>query len=427
MGLSHFQRDVTFHFTPLYACDVFLATFYCNFEFVTFLLNRSSEDEVENMSSKRFKKEEKEKERSDNEAIFDSLLTFDLKDVTDNNATTDNVGMEGSGKLFQDEIVYIQEGKVLHEDARLVDCLLLGNILVAMATCLEGYIISFHTTPNSKTDIDNQRITASSMYMFASFFIKELRVDLPLNSKDKNYNSLDFTRTGMTHRKAEICGFKLTSSHGHDEVSSPFGLNSINQMIFSHIFGSDCTSLGSEVIMIGTQEGKILSVPLKCESTNTTVSVLFDLEEPAVLVSRVSLTNHNSENNDMNIQDCLIFVGKRGKVVVMYAVKEQIHKGSKLKTLIEEKLVSGPVISPMIENSNCLVYSTKKELFCIRMEFMNSQSSTSKGKSLKFTARRYPVMGVICVRKLPVLSASEGTVLFSKFFQGSLVLAIRTY
>lgn len=378
-----------------------------------FLFSRQSEDDEEiNNSPKRFKMEEEKKKTSSNETIFHSLLTSDPGGMNYECGSSDNSDLKDFGNQIQEDIVYIEGGTVILEDAQLTDCLLLDNILVTLTTCVEGNILSFYTAPSFNNVSNGQPHSAlvfASVNMFASIFIKELKLDKPPVSLSKTPNSSKcFKKTENSQTRPSVCGLKLSSSHVQ-KISFNLCTDDINSEVFAQIFGRDCTSLGSEVVLTGTPDGKILSVPLKGgEDQRASISVLFDLQEAVVLVSAMNLTNHNSLTDTVSILDCLLFVGKRGKLVIMYCEQTMGNKNSKMHTITDEKLVTGDVYTPIKVNSDCFVYSTKNELFSIRMTLADSPNNKSKRKLLKLITRRYHMKNVVSITKLPALSASEG-------------------
>ncbi|KAJ8026777.1 hypothetical protein HOLleu_31710 [Holothuria leucospilota] len=367
-------------------------------------------DNTDQSSSKRRKKD---KPDSGNDAIFKSLLPSSQMPAASGESMDAQNGLES---LFEMDVIYLEEKEILFKGNNLVNCLLLDKILVTLSHYLGEYIVSISLClGRRKSNSPKTELSSSSQVLFShliSTYMSSASAEL---QEPVEFLSTDIfgTNRGST-AMVNVCATKLVY-FSEDRIGST-NSESICHEIFVHMFGTDSRFLESEVVIVGTHDGKIFSCVLRGTNTYPGGSdhansfqvhrTLYDLEEPVVLATSIKFMSGELVGNDSPGNNCLLFVGKRGKICVMCFEKPS-QADEKVKTRFEERSIKGPVFSPVLLNGDCLFYSTGTELMSVKLEFVERYDGTFKQRNLQVTSIKYPIRNVACLARLDMNLSSE--------------------
>lgn len=188
-------------------------------------------------------------------------------------------------------------------------------------------------------------------------------------------------------------------------LSSPPLQNTLDRAVFQQLFGSEISLFDSSVLVIGTSSGHIYYFPLadgvtchkeklsqpflsqdesgqKTHSFSLVPSLLFCLEQPVSAVYLANIPFEREENSEdhiekqkLNYSNCVLFIGKRDKLLVSYQNKSS-DKSRNADFAVGQ--IPGPVCCSAMEAvTNVLIHSTGKEIFISKIELQKTQLSAT--------------------------------------------------
>lgn len=183
----------------------------------------------------------------------------------------------------------------------------------------------------------------------------------------------------------------------------------LDRTVFELLFGSEASLFDLCVVLIGTCEGHVYFFPLASDMTSQDVltpkdklkqssllqnmaerktrsftlapSLLYCLEQPVSAISlaripfiEVKDKKAHAENAKVTCGNCVLFVGKRNKLVVSY---QNRSSRSNRNAVFAECQIPGPVWSSTVEEtSNVFMHSTGQEIFISKLEIQCTELSS---------------------------------------------------
>ena len=167
---------------------------------------------------------------------------------------------------------------------------------------------------------------------------------------------------------------------------------SIQDDLYTQLFGPECKLANSPILLLGSQNGHIFYWDLnrlECLEGTKRLVPLYSLEQPVVTIHALHVPQESGDHNLLLLSDSspsvngtpnlLLFVGQKGKIVVCTA-------GNSTQKFVNfsEFHVPGPILSSLLLEGQCLLYSTLKGVYevclkpgCIRKSTSSSVSSST--------------------------------------------------
>ncbi|XP_076317403.1 uncharacterized protein LOC143229238 isoform X6 [Tachypleus tridentatus] len=159
--------------------------------------------------------------------------------------------------------------------------------------------------------------------------------------------------------KPEKPVFLLVSSPSHTYSSNIIRGShfKMQQDLYSALFGPDAGLLGSSVILIGLPDGRVISWVMtdgeRVRQEEMNINLVCDLEQPVVGIFLTSLVNNDAPKPG----DCLLIVGKHGKVVLVHVY----GSGSESFSFIH---IPSPVSSKALQiKGNIILHAADKQVW----------------------------------------------------------------
>ncbi|XP_078427149.1 Fanconi anemia core complex-associated protein 100 isoform X1 [Cetorhinus maximus] len=144
--------------------------------------------------------------------------------------------------------------------------------------------------------------------------------------------------------------------------------------LFSLLFSVDANMLNSPIILCGLPDGQVCFVPMKYARSEakghaSRITVLHHLEQPVVFIGVVTVKQEGNDDQEHQsstvkplIPDCIVVIGKGGKVVI---IKASLQMEMWLPNFIQYHL-RGPIVSACCHAST-LYYSTCWDFFSVEL------------------------------------------------------------
>ncbi|XP_076317401.1 uncharacterized protein LOC143229238 isoform X4 [Tachypleus tridentatus] len=207
--------------------------------------------------------------------------------------------------------------------------------------------------------------------------------------------------------KPEKPVFLLVSSPSHTYSSNIIRGShfKMQQDLYSALFGPDAGLLGSSVILIGLPDGRVISWVMtdgeRVRQEEMNINLVCDLEQPVVGIFLTSLVNNDAPKPG----DCLLIVGKHGKVVLVHVY----GSGSESFSFIH---IPSPVSSKALQiKGNIILHAADKQVWISELKTTDC---------VEVTTCKTSISGVH-VLKLTELNA-QSAIVWCLLEHGSLVL-----
>ena len=166
---------------------------------------------------------------------------------------------------------------------------------------------------------------------------------------------------------------------------------SIQDVLYTQLFGPECKLANSPILLLGCQNGHIFYWDLnrlECSEEAKKLVPLYSLEQPVVAIHALHVPQESDERNPLLLSDSrpsvngtsnlLLFVGQKGKMVVCTA-----GNGTQKFVNFSEFHVPGPILSSLLLEDQCLLYSTLKGVYevCLKPGCIRKSTSTSVNSS----------------------------------------------
>ena len=166
---------------------------------------------------------------------------------------------------------------------------------------------------------------------------------------------------------------------------------SIQDVLYTQLFGPECKLANSPILLLGCQNGHIFYWDLnrlECSEGGKRLVPLYSLEQPVVAIHALHVPQESDERNPLLLSDSspivngisnlLLFVGQKGKMVLCTA-------GNDTQKFVNfsEFHVPGPILSSLLLEGQCLLYSTLKGVYevCLKPGCIRKSTSTSVNRS----------------------------------------------
>ena len=166
---------------------------------------------------------------------------------------------------------------------------------------------------------------------------------------------------------------------------------SIQDDLYTQLFGPDCKLANSPILLLGCQNGHIFYLDLnrlECSEGTKRLVSLYSLEQPVVAIHALHVPQEADDHNPLLLSDSspsvngtpnlLLFVGQKGKIVVCTA-----GNGNRKFVNFSEFHVPGPILSSLLLEGQCLLYSTLKGVYevCLKPGCIQKSTSSSVNSS----------------------------------------------
>ncbi|CAM5155543.1 unnamed protein product [Eretmochelys imbricata] len=163
----------------------------------------------------------------------------------------------------------------------------------------------------------------------------------------------------------------------------------LEEPLFSLLFGIDAAMLDSPMILCGFPDGQLCSVPLKALNASEAVDacsevagqappvkILHHLEEPVVFIGALR-TEHKALDDPDDQQlfgdsgcDCVVVVGHYGKMVAMKAERGEEAKVPEVR----EYYLQGPILCAACGGGSRMYYSTHSDISAVDLDWVSNAS-----------------------------------------------------
>ncbi|XP_074870811.1 Fanconi anemia core complex-associated protein 100 isoform X2 [Carettochelys insculpta] len=186
-----------------------------------------------------------------------------------------------------------------------------------------------------------------------------------------------------------LCCTAAPGTAGPGEALWCSGGFTLEEPLFSLLFGIDAAMLNSPMILCGFPDGRLCCVPLKALSSSQAVEacgdvagqdlpvkVLHHLEEPVVFIGALR-TEHRAPESPDDQQpfedlgcDCVVVVGHYGKMAAMKA-----ERGGEAKVPeVREYYLQGPVLCAACGGGSRMYYSTYSDISAVDLDWVSNAS-----------------------------------------------------
>ena len=200
----------------------------------------------------------------------------------------------------------------------------------------------------------------------------------------------------VNRRKARVLNYRPALSIVQRELRHESGgvlpevVFSIQDVLYTQLFGPECKLANSPILLLGCQSGHIFYWDLnrlECSGAKRLVP-LYSLEQPVVAIQALHVPQESDERNPLLLSDSspsvsgtsnlLLFVGQKGKMVVCTA-----GNGTQKFANFSEFHVPGPILCSLLLEGQCLLYSTLKGVYevCLKPGCIRKSTSSSVNSS----------------------------------------------
>ncbi|XP_032653121.1 Fanconi anemia core complex-associated protein 100 isoform X2 [Chelonoidis abingdonii] len=192
-----------------------------------------------------------------------------------------------------------------------------------------------------------------------------------------------------SHFLPVLCCASAPGTAGPGEGLWCSGGFTLEEPLFSLLFGIDAAMLDSPMILCGFPDGQLCCVPLKALSSSEAVDgcsevagqappvkILHHLEEPVVFIGALR-TEHKAPDDPDDEQlfgdsgcDCVVVVGHYGKMVAMKAERGEEAKVPEVR----EYYLQGPILCAACGGGSRMYYSTHSDISAVDLDWVSNAS-----------------------------------------------------
>ncbi|XP_044838956.1 Fanconi anemia core complex-associated protein 100 isoform X3 [Mauremys mutica] len=192
-----------------------------------------------------------------------------------------------------------------------------------------------------------------------------------------------------SHFLPVLCCASAPGTAGPGESLWCSGGFTLEEPLFSLLFGIDAAMLDSPMILCGFPDGQLCCVPLKALSSSGAVDacsevagqappvkILHHLEEPVVFIGALR-TEHKAPDDPGDEQlfgdsgcDCVVVVGHYGKMVAMKAERGEEAKVPEVR----EYYLQGPILCAACGGGSRMYYSTHSDISAVDLDWVSNAS-----------------------------------------------------
>uniref|UniRef100_A0A674J6E9 FA core complex associated protein 100 n=1 Tax=Terrapene triunguis TaxID=2587831 RepID=A0A674J6E9_9SAUR len=192
-----------------------------------------------------------------------------------------------------------------------------------------------------------------------------------------------------SHFLPVLCCASAPGTAGPGEGLWCSGGFTLEEPLFSLLFGIDAAMLDSPMILCGFPDGQLCCVPLKALNSSEAVDacsevagqvppvkILHHLEEPVVFIGALR-TEHKAPDDPDDQQlfgdsgcDCVVVVGHYGKMVAMKAERGEEAKVPEVR----EYYLQGPILCAACGGGSRMYYSTHSDISAVDLDWVSNAS-----------------------------------------------------
>ncbi|KAJ7315862.1 hypothetical protein JRQ81_002024 [Phrynocephalus forsythii] len=219
----------------------------------------------------------------------------------------------------------------------------------------------------------------------------------------------------LAHFLPVLCCATSARASSQKEGLCHSGGFTLEEPLFSLLFGIDAAMLDSPMILCGFPDGQLCSVPLKALSSpdnhsceDSPVKILHHLEEPVVFIGalrteRKSLNGEESPVYGESGCDCVVALGHYGKMVAIKAAPGEEVKVPDLR----EYYLQGPVLCAACSGGSRMYYSTHSDIYAVDLDSNNPEAEKVEDSSGTLPPALSPASLSICSVVALSLSSRE--------------------